>query len=97
MGSKPPVGVAAEDDHPTQPQSKSASDNGHQAGLGQHHRQDLAVGKTDGFKYPQFAGAFAHGLRHGVACDKKKRKEDRAQNRRNNQSDVTNLAGPGLH
>ena len=89
--------VAARNDQPRQSQTDSSAEDREQARLGEHERDDLPVGKTDGLEHAQFAGPLAHGLRHGVAGHEQDGEEYRAQNRRDNEDDVADLAGPALN
>ena len=59
--------------------------------------KNLTVVKTDGLEHTQFAGPFAHRLRHGVAGDQQDGEKHRAQDGGDNQHDVADLTRPRLH
>ena len=80
-----------------QSQTQRPADDGEQARFGEHERDDLPVGEADGLEHAQFAGPLAHRLRHGVAGHQQDGEEHRAQNRRDDEDDVADLAGPALN
>ena len=84
-------------DRARQSQTNHSADDGEQARFGEHERDDLSVGETDGLEHAQFAGPLAHRLRHGVAGHQQDGEEHRAQNRRDDEDDVADLAGPALN
>jgi hypothetical protein len=63
------IPVTALRDEPREEQPGAAAHDGERDGLGEHEREQLAIGEAEGLHHGELVRALAHGLRHRVAGD----------------------------
>ena len=96
-GSRPPVGSPREMISHARPRPSAPPSTVSRHDSASTSDDDLRVGEADGLEHAQFAGPLAHGLGHGVAGHQQDGEKHRAQNGRDDEDDVADLAGPGLN
>src|ERR1700680_2802122 len=82
------------DSHKSKQQSHKPAKKRNQERLGQHEKENRAIGEADSFENGELAGSFAHGNSHGVSSDQEKREKHNRADAEDQKPDVAELLDP---